>query len=86
LLYELFQETETINSTSDIEPASKNEKTIISKQVHNILEKLTFTTEDKVETQKRVWKRFIGKAMLTKREAFALIGFFKKVEKNQKNS
>lgn len=84
ILYEIFQQNETKTSISNIEPASKKEKNVLSGQIHKILDKLTFTTVDKVETQRRVWKRFIGKAMLTKREAFALIGFFKKIMKNQK--
>ena len=35
--------------------------------------------KEKKETQKIIWKRLLGKSFLTKREAFALIGFFKKI-------
>ena len=30
--------------------------------------------------QKKVWKRIIGKALLTKREAFVIMGFFRKLK------
>ncbi|MBS3097169.1 hypothetical protein J4209_00070 [Candidatus Woesearchaeota archaeon] len=38
-------------------------------------------TKEKKETQRIIWKRLIGKAFLTKREAFALLGFLRKLEK-----
>jgi tRNA C32,U32 (ribose-2'-O)-methylase TrmJ len=40
---------------------------------------MEFATKEKKETQRIVWKRLVGKGTLTKREAFALIGFFKKL-------
>lgn len=76
ILYELFKRKE---EPIKIEFASKKEKEVLLKKIGIILNRMEFPTKDKKETQKKVWKRIIGKAMLTKREAFALIGFFKKV-------
>ena len=77
LLYELFAYT---HKETKFPPMTADEKRIIEKKIEKILNKMHFSTEDKRETQRRVWKRIIGKAMLTKREAFALIGFLRKLE------
>ncbi|MCP3685611.1 MAG: RNA methyltransferase [bacterium] len=77
IFYELFKKK---NTKSAIAPISKKEKEIIFQKVDKILENMSFTTEQKKETQRRVWKRMIGKAMLTKREAFALLGFLRKLK------
>jgi len=42
---------------------------------------MNFSQKSKKETQIKVWKRIMGKAFLTKREIFALFGFFKKLKK-----
>ena len=47
--------------------------------IYKILDKLEFSTPEKKDTQKKVWKRVFGKAMLTKREAFAVMGLLRKV-------
>ena len=78
LLYESFQ-------SSDLDekkwPSITNkEKKVLFEKINKITDKMYFTTEEKREIQKKVWQRVIGKAMLTKREAFALLGFFRKLE------
>ena len=50
------------------------------KMLNNVLSKMDFTTPEKKETQRIVWKRMIGKSFLTKREAFALMGFLRKIK------
>jgi tRNA C32,U32 (ribose-2'-O)-methylase TrmJ len=40
---------------------------------------MDFSTAKKKETQIKVWKRMITKSFMTKREAFALMGFLKKI-------
>ena len=45
---------------------------------------IKFSTPGQKETQKSVWKRVIGKAMLTKREAFAIMGLLNKLVKLSK--
>jgi tRNA C32,U32 (ribose-2'-O)-methylase TrmJ len=43
--------------------------------------KMRFLNEDKKDTQRVVWKKMINKSFLSKREAYALMGFFKKIRK-----
>jgi len=81
LLYELSKNTCSEKVGDQIEMASKTDKDMILKRVDQILEGLEFSTPDKKVTQEKVWKRFVAKAMLTKREAFAVLGFFRKILK-----
>ena len=79
LMYELSK----INGKGvgqDIEPIGNNEKKQLFKQIGDVLGEMKFATQTKLETQKKVWQRVIGKAMLTKRESFVLMGFFKKLK------
>lgn len=78
ILYEIFNKINKEKIT-DFEMASKKEKEVILKLINKIINKMEFATQEKKETQKKVWKRIVGKAMLTKREAFALLGFLKKL-------
>ncbi len=80
ILYEIFKNSVIEKDIDRIIPISEKEKEIIMKKVTRILNEMEFSTKEKKETQKTVWKRMIGKAMLTKREAFALLGFLKKLE------
>lgn len=80
ILYELFKSKKE-SSISHIKFATKVEKDVILKYFNKVLNSLKFTTKEKKETQKRVWKRVIGKAMLTKREAFSVMGFLRKLLK-----
>jgi TrmH family RNA methyltransferase len=78
ILYEIFKNTNKEKIT-DFEMASKKEKDVILKLINKIIDNMDFATEQKKETQKKLWKRIVGKSMLTKREAFALLGFLKKL-------
>lgn len=77
ILYALFIE----KSFPNIPAITKKEKLIIMQKIDRILEKMDFTTPQKKVTQKTTWKKIIGKAMLTKREAFVVLGFLRKLEK-----
>lgn len=81
ILYELF----AVSSNQDVvyAPVSKKDKEVLREQVDEILDGMDFETEDKKQTQILLWNRLIGKSFLTKREAFALMGFFKKVLKRR---
>ncbi len=61
-------------------PAGKKEKDAFFKELFGLLDKMGFSTEEKRETQKIVWKKLIGKSFLTKRELFALFGFVRKIK------
>ena len=43
------------------------------------LDKMEFATPQDRETQEKVWKRIVGKSFMSKREAFALMGFLRKL-------
>ncbi|MEA3430674.1 MAG: RNA methyltransferase [Nanoarchaeota archaeon] len=79
ILYELYKVLGESRITDDFIVVSKEEKMQMLKLLNQVLEGLDFATEEKKQTQVLVWKRIFGKAMLTKREAFAVMGFFKKL-------
>ncbi len=54
--------------------------TSLDYRLNKALGKMDFATKEKKETQVKVWKRMIGKSFLTKREAFALMGFLRKIK------
>jgi len=81
ILYEIFKKLSIDKSNSHINFASKKEKDIILKYIAQILNKMEFATKEKKDTQKNVWKRVFGKALLTKREAFVVMGFLRKFKK-----
>ena len=56
------------------------EKKQLEKMIGETLDAFHFSVEEKRETQDVLWKRLVGKSMLTQREAMALMGFFRKVE------
>lgn len=80
MLYELFKNLNNEKSNSHINFATKKEKDIISEYINSILNRLDFSTKEKRQTQKKVWKRVFGKALLTKREAFVIMGFLRKLK------
>jgi TrmH family RNA methyltransferase len=80
VLYEAYQAVGKERVGEHIIPASKKEKEQTLKLLDQALNRMEFATEEKKETQRRVWKRMLGKSCLTKREAYALMGFLKKVK------
>ena len=80
ILYELFK-TKKEKSNTHIQFAAKKDLEIINKYFIKVLNRLDFQTKEKKQTQKKVWKRIFGKALLTKREAFSVMGFFRKLLK-----
>lgn len=79
ILYELFKSSEE-SKRSEVKLASGKEKEALLKLISNSLNKMEFSTKEKKETQIKLWKRIVGKSMLTKREAFGLCGFFRKLQ------
>lgn len=79
VLYEIFKKSKDEKTGEGYRLASGKDKQILLKTIDKVLDNLKFATNDKKETQKRVWKRIIGKAFVTKREFNSLIGFFKKL-------
>jgi len=79
VLYEIFKTSSQKKTGEHITFASEVDKKVLLSVVYKVLDKLEFSTKGKKQTQKILWKRAIGKAMLTRREIFAMIGFFKKL-------
>ncbi|MBI4738660.1 RNA methyltransferase [Candidatus Woesearchaeota archaeon] len=81
VLYEIRKQLPIDHITTHIKPAGPPDKKQLYKMIDQLLDDLEFDLESRRETQKKVWRRVIGKAMLTRREAFALMGFFRKLVK-----
>ncbi|RMF54872.1 RNA methyltransferase [Candidatus Woesearchaeota archaeon] len=78
ILYELSK-ADNHNKIGKTVMAGKKEKEVILKLVDKNLDKMSFSTKEKRETQRIFWKRLIGKSFLTRREAFTLMGFLRKL-------
>jgi len=79
LLYELFVAKNEGKIHESFKAASDADKKQILKIMDSVFDGLEFATEEKKETQRVVWKKILGKSMLTRREAFAVMGFLKKL-------
>ncbi|MCF7866442.1 TrmJ/YjtD family RNA methyltransferase [Candidatus Woesearchaeota archaeon] len=81
LLYELFRHESAQILRDKHKQSAPREKEVLFGVVDDLINQTNFKTEDERTTQKLIWKRFVGKAMLTRRETFGLIGFLKKLVK-----
>jgi len=79
LLYEIYKEKNTKEMMQPYAPIGGKEKEHILKLLNIAMDKMDFSTAKKKETQVKVWKRMITKSFMTRREAFALMGFLKKI-------
>ncbi len=79
ICYELFRASGKPSSASHINFAGKKEKEHLLRTINQALDRMHFTTKEKRETQRRLWKRFVGKGFMTVREVFSMHGFFRKV-------
>lgn len=79
ILYEIYDAIGQNKVMSHITPIGKPEKDQILKMYDEILDSMDWVTKEKKETQQKLWKRIMGKAMLTKRESFAVMGFLRKI-------
>jgi hypothetical protein len=79
ILYELYKVLGENKINKHITAISKNEKEQITKMVNNALSTMSFRTPEEKETQVKVWKRIVGKSFMTKREAFTMMGFLRKI-------
>jgi TrmH family RNA methyltransferase len=78
LLYEIHKHLSDKNIISHITPIGKAEKDQIMKMHDEVLSGFQWGTKEKKETQQILWKKIIGKSMLTKREAYGVMGFLRK--------
>lgn len=63
------------------EPMRTVDKAQLLRMSGAAIDRLEFLPPPKAETQRKLWRRLIGKSFLTRREAFALMGFFSQLQK-----
>ena len=80
LLYEISRDAHGKMIQAKYPLAGKKEKDVALELVDNIMPHLEFARGKKEETHRRVWKRMLGKAMLTNREMAALLGFLRRIK------
>ncbi len=80
LLYEMSRDAQGKAILEKYPLAGKREKDVALELVNDIMPHLEFTRGKKEETHRRVWKRMLGKAMLTNREMAALLGFLRRTK------
>ena len=80
ILYELFKVNDKEKLGDKTIYATRIEKDKLMEFLEEKIKQLNFLDENKEKTQIIVWKKLIGKANLTKREAMVLFGFLKKLK------
>ena len=86
VLYELSNGRNIIKNKKVIEKieiSSEQDRKQLLRLVNNSVVSLE-KNKDKQVVLKKIWKNVLGKALLSKREAFGLMGFFRKIENKNK--
>jgi TrmH family RNA methyltransferase len=68
------------NITLPYRPMNREEHDALLRLIDETLDTLEFKTDMQKETQRLVWRRMVGKSLLTKREYAAMMGFLKNVK------
>jgi len=84
-LYELSKKANSQFITKDYPMVTGKEKDALENAMTSVINSVTYRTPFEMRTQQLVWKRVLGKAMITRREAFAMIGLLKKLANKQEN-
>lgn len=79
VLYEIYQAKDADKTEKRFAPISRKEIDVILDLVDKVLDEQDFLNENKVKTQKILWKHMVTKSFLTRREAYALMGFLRKL-------
>jgi tRNA/rRNA methyltransferase len=79
ILYELSKEHNSKRIKETFPLIEKKEKEILDEMMISVINSVKYRTVFEKRTQILVWKRILGKAMPTRREAFAMIGLLKKL-------
>lgn len=79
LLYELTKDDNDIREKHKLSTEKENKE--MKQAVDDLIESNKFRTPENKETQRLVWRKVLAKSLLTRREAFAMIGFLKKLKK-----
>ena len=78
-LYELFKHSKNCNSILMPKQAQRTELNQLNRLVDASIDNLKFQRTTQKKTQKIVWKKLLSKICLSKREAYSLMGYFKKI-------
>lgn len=76
MLYELSKRKHPVGRP---EPANRKYINNIMSHLGFVLDTLPFSSKEKKDTQVKTWRRIFGRSQLTKREAFVVFGFLKKL-------
>ncbi|HLD05862.1 MAG TPA: RNA methyltransferase [Candidatus Nanoarchaeia archaeon] len=79
LLYELFQHSAKDKTSEAYTPIDQRDKERLIRLTYEALDRTHFVPDSKRITQKTIWQRLFAKSFLTKREAYAIMGFLKKI-------
>ncbi len=83
-LYELYKTANSEKIKSKIpKQAQKTEIKQLNKLVNQTIGNMSFLRASQDKTQRLVWKKLLSKLMLSRREAYALMGYFKKILKKR---
>ncbi len=80
VFYEIYKIIGKEKINSHILPASRKEREVILKKMNDLIEKIHFATKEKKETQRKVWKKVFEQSMISKREAYAVMGLLRKID------
>ncbi len=81
IFYELSKASRMKKVGDNYAPATSKETGIIMGLIEGFIGRMPFHFESQRTTQRKIWRRLIGKAMLSRREAFAVIGFLKNISR-----
>lgn len=79
ILYSIYAKKGRNKTIKGIWPITNKEKKQIDIMITKILNNMQFETEERRDTQRKLWKRIVGKSMMTRRESYAMMGFLKKI-------
>lgn len=79
ILYELSLMQQSGKLHGAYTPMSGKERDVILALVDECLDTMTWPNPKRKETQRLVWRRMLGRSFLTKREAFTVMGFLKRL-------
>jgi tRNA/rRNA methyltransferase len=79
IFYELYKKNGTNKINAHIAKASRKELDVMHGLMADIISSADFATEEKKQTQLRVWKKLFEQSGISKREAFAVMGLLRKL-------
>jgi len=84
ILFEFSKTKNDFELKKVFKPMTNKDKLQLEKMSNKLLDKMSFTTTYRRETQKTNWKNLIGKSSMTQKESRVLMGFFGNLLKKAK--